>query len=118
MSALDVFNTAKIMWIKRPTKSINAKWKTLSYNLTGVKKELSFKKLYFSTIESSPKSNFYKGLLQVCFELYSVKPMSLEEQLQEPLFNTDTFQIGGSHICNEYLDWKQAGYRVSHRYFE
>ena len=29
--------------------------------------------------------------------------------LQEPLFNNDTFQIGESHICNEYLDWKQAG---------
>ena len=35
--------------------------------------------------------------------------MSLEELLQEPLRNNDTFQIGGSHICNEYLDWKQAG---------
>ena len=45
MSALDVFKTAKIMWIKRLTNSINAIWKTLSYNLMGVKKELLFKKI-------------------------------------------------------------------------
>ena len=35
--------------------------------------------------------------------------MCLKELLQEPLFNNDTFQIGESHICNKYHDWKQAG---------
>ena len=109
VSVFDVFKTTKIMWIKRLTNSINAKWKTLSYYLMSIKKELLFNKLYFSTVESYPKSNFYKGLLQVWFDFISVRPVSLKEILQEPLFNNDTFQIGESHICNEYLDWKQAG---------
>ena len=109
VSVFDAFKTTKIMWIKRLTNSINAKWKTLSYYMMDIKKELLFNKLYFSTVESYPKSNFYRDLLQVWFDFISVRPVSLKEMLQEPLFNNDTFQIGESHICNEYLDWKQAG---------
>ena len=60
VSVFDVFKTTKIMWIKRLRKSINAKWETLSYYLMDIKKELSFSKLYFSTVESCPKSNFTK----------------------------------------------------------
>ena len=56
VSVFDVFKTTKIMWIKRLTNSINAKWKTLSYYLMGIKKELLFNKLYFSTVESYPKN--------------------------------------------------------------
>ena len=109
ISVLDIFKMPKIMWIKRLTNSINAKWKTISFYFMGIKREVLFNNLYFSTVESYPKSNFYKCLLQVLFDFISIKPMSLKELLQEPLFNNDTFQIGESHICNEYLDWKQAG---------
>ena len=83
VSVFDVFKMTKIMWIKRLTNSINAKWKTLSYYLMGIKKELLFNKLYFSAVKSYPKSNFYKGLLQVWFDFMSVKPVSIKELLQE-----------------------------------
>ena len=69
VSVLDVFKTPKIMCIKRLTNSINAKWKTLSFYLMGIKKELLFNHLYFSTVESYPKSNFYKCFCRFCLIL-------------------------------------------------
>ena len=58
VSVFDAFKTTKIMWIKRLTNSINAKWKTLSYYMMGIKKELLFNKLYFSTVDLTPKVIF------------------------------------------------------------
>ena len=38
VSVFDVFKTTKIMWVKKLTNSINAKWKTFSYYLIGIKR--------------------------------------------------------------------------------
>ena len=85
---------------KKADKQHKCKMENLIILLDGYKKgTVIFDKLYFSTVESYPKSNFYKGLLQVWFDFISVRPLSLKELLQEPLFNNDTFQIGESHIC-------------------
>ena len=97
------------MWIKRLTNSINSKWKTLSYYLMGIKRELLFNKFHFSTVESYPKSNFYKVLLQVWFDFISVRLVSLKELLQEPLFNNDTFKLESHiYVMNTLIGNKQV----------
>ena len=109
ISIPEIFKTTKIMWIKRLSNNVNAKWKILAYHLMGIKSELLFKKLHFSSIQSCPKSNFYKDLLQIWFGFISIQPTNFDELLQEPLFHNDVFQIGGSYIYSDFLDWKRSG---------
>ena len=46
LSITDMVKTAKLMWIKRFSNEINAKWKVLSENLMGLNREQLFYKKY------------------------------------------------------------------------
>ena len=109
VSISEVIKTAQIMWMKRLTNPINAKWKVLSLFLMGTTKEQLFRKSRGSSFSSHSKNKFYSNLLSNWFDFICVEPTRLKELLCEPLFFNDVLKIGGQNISTEYSDWLQAG---------
>ena len=83
LSITDMVKTAKIMWVKRFSNEINAKWKVLSENLMGLNREQLFYKSMFKYIKLKPQTAFYSDLLSIWFHFVTVEPMTFKELLEE-----------------------------------
>ena len=109
LSIADMVKTAKIMWVKRFSNEINAKWKVLSENLMGLNREQLFHKSMFKNIKLKPQTAFYSDLLSIWFHFVTVEPMTFKELLEENLFHNDLITIGDRAIDSEYSDWQHMG---------
>ena len=104
-----IVQTSQIMWVKRLTDSINAKWKQLSWFLLSTEPHYLFKKQLYCEIKNKPATEYYQHLLSKWYDLISFEPASLSELLQEDLFQNDLFQFGGKWILNEYKELDNKG---------
>ena len=67
VTAKNVLDTSKIMWIKRLSNNIDAKWKILAKNLMRLNIKNIFKKQMYSAIKSNIKTQFYHHMLKTWF---------------------------------------------------
>ena len=104
-----IVQTSQIMWVKRLTNPINAKWKQLSWFLLNTEPPYIFKKRLYYAIEKKPATEYYQDLLRNWYDLISFEPARLCELLEEHLFQNDLFHIGGKWILNEYKELDNKG---------
>ena len=109
ISAKYVCNTAHIMFIKRLCNTIKAKWKILTEFLMGYKVSEIFEKKRILTFHKYAKTTYYKSVLMSWFNIILTKPSSLDELLEENLFENPLFTTENKPFGTEYNNWKEAG---------
>ena len=72
-----IVQTSQIMWVKRLTNPINAKWKQLSWFLLNTEPPYIFKKRLYYAIENKPATEYYQDLLRNWYDRISFEPARL-----------------------------------------
>ena len=109
VSIFALYNSCKIMWMRRFCNSINAKWKVLSNYLMNIQKKMVYEKKLYKNIINKPLSPFYEDLLSIWFNFITTEPKTFNDLLEEPLYNNDLITIDEKSISFEYLDWQNVG---------
>ena len=109
VSVFALYNSCKIMWMRRYCNGIKAKWKVLSECLMKIENKMIYQKKIYKNIKHKPFSTFYADLLTVWYNFITAEPKTFDDLLEEPLYNNDLITIDNKAISTEYLDWKDLG---------
>ena len=98
VSVKHIVETAKIMWIKRYCNEIKASWKIVASELMGLEKHALLRKQSFCNIKENVKTTFYHGLLYSWFHFLMQNLNSMEDLLDEPIFDNPHFSAGNKPL--------------------
>ena len=98
VSIKHVVETAKIMLVKRYCNDVDAKWKILAADLMGFEKHALLKKQPIRNIREMAKTSFYKNLLCIWFNFLMKNLNTVENVLDEPVFNNPHFLVGNDPL--------------------
>ena len=109
VTAKNILDTSKIMWIKRLSNNIDATWKILAKNLMGLDIKNIFKKQMYSAIKSNIKTPFYQGMLKTWFRFLTTNIRNIKEFVNEELYGNPNILIDNRPINIQYRDWRNTG---------
>ena len=109
VTAKNILDTSKIMWIKRLSNNIDAAWKILAKNLMGLDIKNIFKKQMYAAIKSNIKTPFYQGMLKTWFRFLTTNIRNIKEFANEELYGNPNILIDNRPINIQYRDWRNAG---------
>ena len=103
-----MIKSIKIMWVKRLLNPINANWKSLSWHILGINKEMLFCRLNKNYI-NMPKVKFYSQVLDVWYDFLDIEPLTNEDILNENIFYNKFITVGNKTLGKEFVSCKKAG---------
>ena len=98
----------KIMWLKRLTNDVKAKWKVLSWLLMGINKEMLFSRLDQKFIKV-PAIKFYVQVLNIWYDFMNIVPESNLDILNENLFYNNLIIVNNKTLGKEFHTYKMLG---------
>ena len=93
VTAKNILDTSKIIWIKRLSNNIDVAWKILAK----------------TAIKSNIQTPFYQGMLKTWFRFLTTNIRNIKKFANEELYGNPNILIDNRPINIQYRDWRNAG---------
>ena len=109
VTAKNILDTSKVMWIKRLSNNIDATWKILAKYLMGLDIKNILKKQIYSAIKSNIKTPFYQDMLKTWFRFLKTNVKNITQFVNEELYGNPNILIDNRPTDIHYSDWRNVG---------